>query len=124
MVSKETFTNYNLHNSPVLCSFLDANKAFDRLRYCKLLKLLTKRKLPAHIIRLLIIFHTYNFVRVARFIACFIQIRSWMFHRKYLVGALAYADDIVLVASTASALRKLLVIRGDDASEHCSPYIV
>jgi hypothetical protein len=35
------------------------------------------------------------------------------------VGALAYADDIVLIAPTASALRKLLSICGDYASEYC-----
>ena len=38
---------------------------------------------------------------------------------KNFVGALAYADDIVLVAPTASALRKLLSICGDYASEYC-----
>ena len=38
---------------------------------------------------------------------------------KNCVGALAYADDIVLVAPTASALRKLLSIFGDYASEYC-----
>ena len=35
------------------------------------------------------------------------------------VGALAYADDIVLIAPTATALRKLLAICGDYASEYC-----
>jgi hypothetical protein len=37
------------------------------------------------------------------------------------VGALTYAYDIVLVAPTASALRKLLAIGlcGDYASEYC-----
>ena len=34
------------------------------------------------------------------------------------VGALAYADHIVLVAPTASGLRKLLSICGDYASEY------
>ncbi len=34
-------------------------------------------------------------------------------------GALAYADDIVLVAPTASAVRKLLSICGAYASEYC-----
>ena len=38
---------------------------------------------------------------------------------KNFVGALAYADDIVLVAPTASVLRKLLSICGDYASEYC-----
>ena len=38
---------------------------------------------------------------------------------KNFVGALAYADDIILVAPTASALHKLLSICGDYASEYC-----
>ena len=150
MVLKETIAYYNSHNSSVFCSFLDATKAFDRLHYCKLFRLLIKRKLPAHIIRLLINIYTNNFVRVAwhgvmsvYFLAvngvkqggvlspvlfclyiddlllalsksgvgCFIG--------NNFVGALAYADDIVLVAPTASALRKLLSICGDYATEYC-----
>ena len=149
MVLKETIAYYNSHNSPIFCSFLDATKAFDRLHYCKLFKLLIKRKLPAHIIRLLINIYTNNFVQVAwrgvmsnYFLAtngvkqggvlspvlfclyiddllltlsksgvgCFVG--------NNFVGALAYADDIVLVAPTASALRKLLSICGDYASEY------
>ena len=35
------------------------------------------------------------------------------------VGALAYADDIVLIAPTATAMRKLLSIRGEYATEYC-----
>jgi len=36
------------------CTFLDASKAFDRVNYCKLFRLLIKRDLPACIIRVLI----------------------------------------------------------------------
>ena len=35
------------------------------------------------------------------------------------VGALAYADDIVLIAPTATAMRKLLSICGEYATEYC-----
>jgi hypothetical protein len=35
------------------------------------------------------------------------------------VGALAYADDIVLVAPTATAIRKLLALRDGYASNYC-----
>jgi len=35
------------------------------------------------------------------------------------VGALAYADDIVLIAPTATAMRKLLSICGEYAIEYC-----
>ena len=54
MLLKETIAYYNSHQSSVFCSFLDATKAFDRLQYCKLFKLLIKRNLPAHVVRLLI----------------------------------------------------------------------
>jgi hypothetical protein len=150
MVLKETIAYYNSHNSSVFCSFLDATKAFDRLHYCKLFRLLIKRELPAHIIRLLINMYTNNFVRVAwrgvmsvYFLAVngvkqggvlspvlfclyiddllLAQSKSGVgcFIGKNFVGALTYADDIVLVAPTASALRKLLSICGDYASEYC-----
>ena len=50
-------------------------------------------------------------VQLARIgIGCFIG-------RKF-VGALAYADDIVLVASTASALRKMLAVCDNYATEY------
>ena len=50
-------------------------------------------------------------VRLARVgVGCFIG-------RKF-VGALAYADDIVLVAPTASALRKMLVVCDNYATEY------
>ena len=65
MVLKETIAYYNVHQSPVFCTFLDASKAFDRLHYCKMFKLLVKRGLPAHVVRLLINLYTNNFVRVS-----------------------------------------------------------
>jgi hypothetical protein len=150
MILKETIAYYNSHQSSVYCSFLDATKAFDKVHYCKLFKLLIKRQLPAHVIRLLINMYTNNFVRVAwcgvmsdYFLAvngvkqggvlspvlfclyiddlllalsssgvgCYIGIN--------FVGALAYADDLVLIAPTATALRKLLSICGEYASEYC-----
>ena len=50
-------------------------------------------------------------MRLARVgVGCFIG-------RKF-VGALAYADDIVLVAPTASALRKMLVVCDEYATEY------
>jgi hypothetical protein len=35
------------------------------------------------------------------------------------VGALAYADDVVLIAPTATEMRKLLSICGEYATEYC-----
>jgi hypothetical protein len=64
MVLKESLAYYAAHQSSVFCTFLDASKAFDRLRYCKLFRLLIVRKLPAAIVRILINLHISNFVRV------------------------------------------------------------
>jgi len=64
MALKENIAYYNAHHTPVLCTFLDASKAFDRLHYCILFNLLVKRGLPTDIIRLLINLYTNNFVRV------------------------------------------------------------
>jgi Reverse transcriptase (RNA-dependent DNA polymerase) len=36
------------------------------------------------------------------------------------VGALAYADDVVLIAPTATAMCKLLFICGEYATEYCT----
>jgi len=51
-VLKETLAYYGKNNSIVFCTFLDATKAFDRINYCKLFRLLIDRGLPASIIRL------------------------------------------------------------------------
>ena len=48
----------------VFCTFLDATKAFDRIRYCKLFRLLSDRGIPPCIIRILLGFYTHNLVRV------------------------------------------------------------
>jgi hypothetical protein len=64
MVLKESISYYTHHQSTVFCTFLDATKAFDRVRYCKLFRLLVNRQVPALIIRVLINFYVGNFVRV------------------------------------------------------------
>jgi len=64
-VLKETLAYYSKNNSTVFCTFLDATKAFDRVKYYKLFRLLIDRGLPAGIIRLLLNVYTSNFVRVA-----------------------------------------------------------
>jgi len=147
-VLKETLAYYSKNNSTVFCTFIDATKAFDRVKYCKLFRLLIDRGLPACIIRLLFNVYTSNFLRIVwcdavseYFIAtngvkqggvlspvlfciyldnllvklsesgvgCFIG--------KTFVGVLAYADDIVLVTPSASAMRKLLGICDAYAAE-------
>lgn len=149
MVVKESISYYLHNDSSVLCTFLDASKAFDRVQYCKLFKLLISRQVPPCIVRVLINFYTSNYVRVSwcgilsdYFVAvngvkqggvlspvlfclyidgllvllskagigCFIG--------SNFVGALAYADDIVLLAPSASAMRKMLAICDSYASEY------
>jgi len=51
------------HQSSDVCT-LDASKAFDRVRYCKLVRLLVSRQVPGLIVRVLINFYVGNFVRV------------------------------------------------------------
>lgn len=150
MVLKETIAYYVQNQNPVFCTFLDATKAFDRLHYCKLFKLLVKRELPACIIRVLVNLYTQNSVRVAwggavsEYFAAVNGVKQGAVLSPVLfcvyiddlllelskagtgcyigsnfVGALAYADDIVLVAPTATALRKLLAICEDYAQEYC-----
>jgi hypothetical protein len=150
MVLKESIQYYVSHHSSVFCTFLDASKAFDRLHYCKLFRLLLERDIPAQIIRLLVNLYTNNFVRVGwhgvlsdYFLAengviqgavlspvlfC-INIDNLLrrlrnsgvgcYFGAHFVGALAYADDIVLIAPTASATRQLLRICGEYAQEYC-----
>ena len=65
MILKETLSYYNSNNSTTFCTFLDATKAFDRVRYCKLFRLLIDRGLPSCIIRVLICLYTGHMVRVA-----------------------------------------------------------
>ena len=65
MILKETLAYYNSNNSVAFCTFLDATKAFDRVRYCKLFHLLVDRGLPACVIRVLICLYTGQMVRIA-----------------------------------------------------------
>ena len=53
MILKESIAYYVNHSSSVYCTFLDASKAFDRIDYCQMFRLLIKRRLPAVVIRLL-----------------------------------------------------------------------
>ena len=64
-VLKESLAYYSKNDSTIFCSFLDATKAFDRVNYCKLFRLLIDCGLPARIIRLLLNVYTSNFMRVA-----------------------------------------------------------
>jgi len=127
MVLKEIISYYKQHLTTVFCTFLDASKAFDRLHFCKLFKLLLKRQLPAHILRVPINLYTNSCVRIAwgaitsvyfsavngvkqgavlsPILFCFYIDALLLLLKKagfgcyigaHFVGALDYADDIVL----------------------------
>ena len=65
MILKETLEYYRHNKSTVYCTMLDATKAFDRVEYCKLVRLLLNKKLPAVIIRVLLHMYLLHFTKVA-----------------------------------------------------------
>ena len=146
-VLKEVINHYTFNNSPVFSVFLDISKAFDKVRYCKLFRLLLRRKLPPIILRALLLLYTNNFLRVSWFGvtsnyflavngvkqgAVLSPILFCIYIDELLsslsksncgchigcnfIGALAYADDVVLLAPTPSAMRKLLAVCENFAS--------
>ena len=64
MIVKEAVAHYINSNSDVHCVFLDSSKAFDRVEYCKLFKLLLARNIPPHVTRILLNMYTGQQVRV------------------------------------------------------------
>jgi len=64
MALKETVAYYVQNQNTVFCTFLDYTKAFHRVNYCKLFKLLVKRELPVLIMRVLANLNMNNLVRV------------------------------------------------------------
>lgn len=148
MILKETLAYYNSRNSNVFCTFLDASKAFDRVNYSKLFKILVDRDLPAYIIRILInmyitqqarvswsgslsdFFPILNGVRqggvlspllfcvyIDKLLTRLSQCGTGCYIGLNFVGALAYADDIVLLCPTAAAMRTFLLVCDAFASE-------
>ena len=66
MILKETYYVILCENDTMIsCTFLDVTKAFDRIRYCKLFRLLIDRGMPPCIVRVFVGFYTCNLVRVA-----------------------------------------------------------
>jgi len=63
-IVNEVIQYYINHNSSVCVTLLDASKAFDRVNYTKLFRLLLKRKLCPFIMRFLIALYTNQHIRV------------------------------------------------------------
>jgi len=51
MILKETIDYYRMNGNGVYCTMLDATKAFARVEYCKLIRLLSIKNVPAVTIR-------------------------------------------------------------------------
>jgi hypothetical protein len=149
MVLKEVITTFTNGNSGVFCTFLDASKAFDKVNYCKLFKLLLARNVPPLVTRLLLNSYTGQSVRVqwnegmskdfsisngvkqggilSPVLFCVYydellrrlkQSRMGCVIGHWYIGALAYADDIVLLAPSATAMRRLLTICDQFADDY------
>ena len=64
-VLKESISYYINNGSSVLCTLLDTTKAFDRVKYVKLFKLLMVRDIPPVYLRLLLNMYTCHGTRIA-----------------------------------------------------------
>ena len=60
----ETITHYNANCSNVNALVLDASKAFDRVNYCKLFRVLLKHKVSPPVLRLLLYMYTKQKLQV------------------------------------------------------------
>jgi uncharacterized protein YerC len=138
-VLQEVIEYYRLNGSTVYNVFLDASRAFDRVHYTKLFKLLLKRNVCPLVIRFLIVMYTNQSIRVRwagetseNYGMCngvrqggvlspllFAVYIDEMLNRlkeadigchigREYLGALAYADDICLVAPSVDAMNQML----------------
>ena len=64
MIAKEVIAYYTSCNTTLNCVFLDSSKAFDKIHYGKLIKLLLDRDIPPHVIRVLLNMYTDQQIRV------------------------------------------------------------
>ena len=65
MVLKEAIAYYVNNGSTVYCTMLDATKAFDRVEYCKLFRLLASRDLSSAWLRVMVNIYTNSRTRIA-----------------------------------------------------------
>jgi hypothetical protein len=148
MIVKEVIAHYDSHDSNVYCVFIDASKAFDKVASDKLFKFLLDRHLPSQIIRLLNIYtgqqirvlwngtysHSFlvsNGIKQGAILSPILfcvyidvlllalkkdETRCFIGH--LFVAALAYADDVLLLAPTRRALRHMLSICENFAADY------
>ena len=86
-VLKEALSYYATNQSNVFCTFSDATKAFDRIDYCKLFRLLLKRDLPACILRVLLCFY------------CRSQACTWVLSSNSNLGILVHRIDLLSICA-------------------------
>ena len=128
---------------------MNATKAFDRVDYCKLVRILIDKKLPTVCIRLLVNMYTNHVTRVAwngvpsghfsvkngvkqgavlspvlfclyldGLLSLLAKSGVGCLDGECYVGVQAYADDIVLLAPAANAMRHMLKICDIYASDY------
>ena len=150
MILKEVVDYYRTHSNDVYCTMLDATKAFDRVEYCKLIRLLITKRLPAVVIRFLLNIYLCQATRISwngcnsqcikvlngvrqeavpspvLFCIYFDELQNELESAKFgchiglwYVGVLSYADDLVLLAPSANATRRMLAICDDFGERYC-----
>ena len=62
---REAIDYYRTNGNDVYCTMLDATKAFDRVEYCKLIRSLLTKRLPAIIIRFLLNIYLFQATSIA-----------------------------------------------------------
>ena len=77
-VLKEIVDNYKCLNGSMFMGFLDASKAFDRIRHSTLFKKLIDRQVPSYIVRIMIYWYTNQtmFVRWSGILSKGFQVSS------------------------------------------------
>lgn len=140
-VVRETLHYYANHGSDVYSVLLDASKAFDRVEYVKLFRLLIKKGMCPIIVRFLINLYTKQSVRILweghtsrtfnvkngvkqggvlspvlfsiymdELLLCLQKSCVGCHIGQTFVGALAYADDVIILAPSKHALNRMLNI--------------
>jgi hypothetical protein len=148
-VVKETIQYYLNKNSSVNVVLLDASKAFDKVNYVKLFRLLLRKGICPLVARFLIVLYTDQVLRVrwGDFTSQYFSVSNGVKQGGVLspilfgiyfdelinklraegtgcyigdqfLGALAYADDIILLAPTRLGLRKMLDVSNKFSLEY------